>query len=78
MGLFNDNLLTCPVCNSALLEEKTVYALDVIKNKSDEEDIKYVPVEPKKIIMCANCKKELATFSISSNTQIFIEENRIK
>lgn len=77
-GLFNDNLLTCPTCNNALLEEKTIYALDIIKNKSDDKDIKYVPIEPKKIIICTNCKRELATFSIpTNNNQILKEENRI-
>lgn len=77
-GLFNDDLLTCPTCNNALLEEKIIYALDIIKNKSDDKDIKYVPVEPKKVIICTNCKKELATFSMPVDINYILkEENKI-
>lgn len=69
-GLFNDNFLSCSKCNSTLLEEKITYALDKINNN-------YVPVQPKKILICSNCKEEIAEFSIP-NTQILLEENRIK
>lgn len=57
MGLFNDNFIKCPNCNSPLLEEKIQYAID--KETDSLMGNRYTTINPVKLVYCAKCNTQV-------------------